>query len=256
MKKLIITFLGVAIFIASCSKKDSTPNTPTTTYISKQTFPSIGTYTWEYDTQNRLKNIVFVSSNEAANKSYNYIVNGYDESNRIVDGLYDYVSGTVADIRFINTYNAAGKITRVDFIDNANGNVDSRQTVTYPAAQQVMVNSLNSSGTVFYCDVYNLSADFKTIIERKRYNGLNGTGSLLSTDTYTGYSTIKNYSALYPVGYAAGPFSETVFATDVYAPASGVATTFTYTYESNADGYVTKRTSAGGSISTYEYVKR
>ena len=248
MKKLIIAFLAVTLLIVSCSKKYSTPNTSTTTFISKQTFTGIGTYAWEYETQNRLKNIVFASSNEAANKLYTYIVNGYDASSRIVDGLYDYVSGTVADIRSIYTYNAARKITRVDFIDSTNGNAHSRQTVTYPAAQRVMVNSLNSSGTVFCCDLYNLSADLKTITERKRYNGLNGTGSLLSTDTNTDYSTLKNYSTLYPVGDSAGPFSETVFATDVYTPASGAASTFTYNYESNADGYVTKRTSAGGSI--------
>lgn len=251
-----VPFILLSIFIASCSKKDTSPNTPTTTYISKQTFGSIGTYTWNYDAQNRLQNIVFVSSDEAANKSYNFIINGYDASNRIVDGLYDYVSGAVADVRFLNTYNAVGKIERVDFLDNATGNFASRTTATYPSAQQVMVNYIRSTGTVQYCDVYNLSADLKTIVETKRYSGLNGTGSLISTTAYSGYTSIKNYTSLYPVGYATGPTSETVFANAVYTPAAGAAISYTYTYESNADGYVTKRTSAGGSVNTYEYVKR
>jgi hypothetical protein len=47
-----------------------------------------------------------------------------------------------------------------------------------------------------------------------------------------------------------------MFATNLYTPATGAASTFTYTYEANNDGYVTKRTSASGSVNTYEYIKK
>lgn len=258
MKTKILIILCVVV-LASC-KKDKKENEPVVeqkTYISKQTFHNIGVNTWSYDAQNRLKEIVFVSANESSNKSYNYSITAFDAQNRISEGKYDYVDPTVKDARFKNTFNAAGKLERIQFYDDATGATDSYIFTTYPSNLQTMYNSYRDDGSLNFCDVHTLTADMKNLAETKRYNGPNGTGSLLSTTTYTNFnSTIKDYSSLYPVGYGSSPIRENVFATSVYIPSTGAQQTSTYTYESNADGYVTKRISTSGTFNTYEYIKR
>jgi hypothetical protein len=258
MKTKILIILCVAV-LAAC-KKDKKENEPVVeqkTYISKQTFHNIGVYTWGYDAQNRLKEIVFVSANESSNKSNTYIITAYDAQNRILEGKYDYLDPTVKDARFKNTFNTAGKLERVQFYDDATGTADSYNVTTYPSDQQRIYNSYRADGTLSFCDVYTVTADTKNLVETKRYNGPNGTGNLLSTTTYTNYnSTIKDYSPLYPVGYGSSPTRENVYAVQVYSPTTGVAQTTAFTYEANADGYVTKRISASGTFNSYEYIKK
>ncbi|RZL66614.1 MAG: hypothetical protein EOO93_05455 [Pedobacter sp.] len=257
MKTKILIILCVVVF-ASCKKKqEPTPAPELKTYIRKQTTANIGVYTWNYDGQNRLKEIVFVSANESSNKSHTYFVTAYDAQNRISEGKYDYNDPTAKDYRFKNTFNAAGKLERMQFYDDATGTADSYNITTYPNDQQTIYNSYFANGTLSYCDVHTSTSDMKNIADTKRYNGPNGTGSLLSTTTYRNInSTIKDYSPLYPVGYGSSPLRINVSAVQVYTPTTGAEQTFTFTYEANADGYVTKRISASGAINTYEYIKK
>lgn len=257
MKTKILTILCFIATTIACSKKhEPIPEVTLKTYISKQAF-SEGIYTWNYDAQNRLKDIVFVSANESANKSHTYSVTVYDASNRISEGKYDYNDPTVKDIRFKNTFNAVGKLERTQYYDDATGTADSYTTITYSNAQQTIVNGFAKNGTLSYCYVYQLTGDLKNVEQFKSYNGVDGTGTLLSTTTFRNYnSTIKSYSPLYPIGYGPTPIFENVYAVQIYTTAAGVATTYTFTYEANADGYVTKRIAPSGASSTYEYIKK
>ncbi len=259
MKHLFIAIIGLSLLMLSCRRKDKdvTPTPELKTYISKQTFHNIGIYTWSYDEQNRLKNIVFVSANESSNKSHTYSITAYDAQNRILEGKFDYVDPTVKDARFKNTFNAAGKLERAQFYDDATGAAESYNTTTYPSNEQTMFNSYRADGTLSYCDVHTLTADMKNLAETKRYTGPNGTGTLTSTTTYSNYnSTIKDYSPLYPVGYGSTPKRENVHAVQVYTPTTGAAQSFTFTSEANADGYVTRRINASGTFNSYEYIKK
>lgn len=256
MKTKTLIILCVVLSTACKKNRNVEPVAEKKTYISKQ-IHSEGIYTWSYDGQNRLKGIVFVSTNESANKSYTYSIMAYDAQNRISEGKYDYNDPTVNDVRFKNTFNAAGKLERIQFYDDATGTASDYTTVIYANAQQTIVNGFTQSGTLRYSYVYKLTGDLKNLEEYKSYNGINGTGTLLSTMTYSNYnSTIKDYSSLYPVGYGSTPLRENVAAVNIYTPASGAAQTFTFTYEANADGYVTKRKTPSGASNTYEYIKQ
>lgn len=256
MKTKILIILCIVVLTACKKNRNVEPVAEKKTYISKQTF-SEGIYTWNYDAQNRLKDIVFVSTNESANKSHTYSITAYDAQNRIIEGKYDYNDPTVKDARFKNTFNVAGKLERIQFYDDATSAAETYTTVTYSNAQQTIVNGFTQSGTLRYSYVYKLTGDLKNLEEYKSYNGVDGTGTLLSTTTYSNYnSTIKDYSPLYPVGYGPSPLRENVSAVNIYTPASGATQTFTYTYEANADGYVTKRITPSGTSNTYEYIKK
>lgn len=258
MKTKILTIL--CVFALTACKKDKKENETAIeqkTYISKHTLNNIGIYTWNYDTQNRVKDIVFVSSNESANKSYTYSITTYDAQNRIAEGKYDYNDPAVNDARFVNTFNTAGKLERVQFYNTVTNAVDSYNITTYPSTLQTIFNSYRADGSISYSEVYTLTNDGKNVAETKRYNQPNGTGNLLSTTTYTNFnSTIKDYSPLYPVGYGSTPKRENVFATSIYTPSTGAQQTFIYTYETNTDGYVTKRIAASGAFNSYEYIKK
>ncbi len=258
MKTKILIILCVAV-LAAC-KKDKKENEPVVeqkTYIKKQTFHNIGVYTWNYDEQNRLKEIVFISANEASNRSITEKVIAYDAQNRILEMKFDYVEPTAKDIRSVNTYNAAGKLERMQYYDDATNVTTSYNVAAYPNAQQTIINSYNNAGVLSGSTVQTLTSDLKNLAEIKYYTGVNGTGTLNSTTTYTNFdNTIKDYSPLYPVGYGFSPKRENVSALNIVTQASGATQTFTYTYEVNADGYVTKRINATGTFNTYEYIKK
>lgn len=212
MKTKILILLSVISLIACKKSKDVEPEPAPElkTYFYKTT-SSLGNYTWSYDTQNRLQAIVFVSANESANKSYTESITAYDAQNRISEGKYDYNDPAVQDFRYVATYNANGKLEKKQFYNVTTGATDSYETATYPSASQTMYNSYRADGSLSFCDVYTATADLKNIADIKRYNSPNGTGTLLSTSTYTNYnSTITNYTKLYPIGYGFAPLQQNV----------------------------------------------
>lgn len=253
MKTKILIILCVVI-LAAC-KKDKKENEPVVeqkTYIKKQ-ITSQGTNTWNYDAQNRLNTMQFASINEVPNPSYTYKASNFNNNGDINDALTDYISAIINDIKEINTYNADGNLIRVNFIDNVTGASQGYRTQEY-TGNQIKLTNYNASNTINSSTLYTKSADGKNVVELKFYTSA---GTLSGTTTYSNFDNKKNIQTLYPKGWSTGIKSENNYQTETYTPAStGITANYTYTYEYNEDGYVTKRIAASGAFISYEYIKK
>ncbi|MFA6278349.1 MAG: hypothetical protein WC622_16500 [Pedobacter sp.] len=254
MKTKILIILCVVV-ITACKKKETenVPKVEQKTFISKQVY-TIGTYTWNYDTNNQLSTIVFASANEASNGSSTYIINSVNSKGAIVDALEDRVSPTLIDYRYVNTYNSEGNLVRTNFFNNATGASAGYTTLEYLSNNQIKQTSFNASNEANQTAIYTLSTDGKNVIEQRSYTSA---GVLNHTYVYSNFDTKKTASSLYPKGYATSPFSENNFQSQsLILGTAGVPTNVTYTYEYNSEGYRTKRTSSSGVFDTVEYIKK
>ncbi|MEQ1554656.1 MAG: hypothetical protein ABL929_10780 [Ferruginibacter sp.] len=253
MKKILFLATTIIITFSACKKKD-VPVTPAplTTYLSKEIYPNLGTFTWAYNAQNKLSNIVFASENEAANKSYTYIVNNLDAEGKVLDATYDYVSAARADIKVVNTYTADGLLAQTRFTDLATGALLYYDNYIFTGTL-IKINNYNALNARTGYSLSTLSADGKNTTETKVFNN---SDVLQYTNTYNNFDNIKAAQSLFPKGIY-GPLPRTNnYLSQVYTNAAGVPTTYTYTYEANTDGFTTKRISASGAINTFEYIKK
>ncbi len=248
-KTILLSLLAVVLAIA-CKKNTTTPVT-TGTYLSKET-SSLGTFTYNYDVQNRLQSVVFVSSNEAINPSSTLTVTSYDAQNRLVDALTDYTSPTQIDFRETTTYDANGNVLSKRYYNNTTGVLlNGSQIADYSVPNEVKVSYYNASNVLTSYTVYKYDGN-----NRAEYRNYNTAGTQISAVVYSDYDGNKAPYTLWHTGYTVAPVSKNNVGTQKVTNSTGVTTTYTYTYEYNADGYATKRTSASGAVSTYEYIKR
>ncbi len=249
--KTILLGLLAVVFAIACKKNTSPPLVPTGTYLSKET-SSVGTFTYNYDVQNRLQSVVFVSTDEAINQSWTLTVTSYDAQNRYVDALTDYTSPTQVDFRETTTYDANGNVLSKRYYNNTTGVLlNGSQIADYSVPNEVKVSYYNASNVLTSYTVYKYDGNNRT-----EYRNYNTAGTQISAVVYSNYDANKAPYSLYPTGYSIAPASKNNVGTQNVTNYSGVTTAYTYTYEYNADGYATKRTSASGAISTYEYIKK
>ena len=254
MKPKLLTLIFIVAF-AACKKKTITaPPVTLKTYLSKQILSNLGTYTWTYDSQNRLQNIAFVSTNEASNPSYNFVVTSYDASNRIIEVLYDYTNPTKLDVKRQNVFDSNGRLMTQTFINATNSVLQSSTAVNYSGNTLTLKNK-NSDGIEQAPTVYTISTDGKNLIKSESFLR---TGELTGTTVYANFDDKKNPASLFPVGY--GFFfgvqtnnSATITFTDHFR---NTTTPYNYTYEYNTDGYMTKSIAASGAFDSYEYFKK
>lgn len=254
MKTKIILILCVVV-LAACKKKE-TENEPTVeqkTYIKKFTYTS-GEITWNYNAQNQLNTIVFVSANEASNPSNTYKVNSFNSKGAIVEATVDHVSPSITDYKQVNTYNTEGNLIRSELFNMATGATINYTIIEYLANNQVRNTQYNQDNLVNQSTLYIRSSDGKNVIEMRGYTSV---GVLSYTYLYSNFDTKKTATNLYPKGYSTSSNSENNFQSQsLTLGTAGVATNQTFTYEYNADNYRTKRTSSSGTVDTYEYIKK
>lgn len=249
--KTIFLVLWAVVLAIACKKNTTTTPEATSTYLSKET-GSVGSFTYNYDAQNRLQSVVFVSSNEAINPSSTLTVTSYDAQNRLVDALTDYTSPTQIDFRETTTYDANGNVLSKRYYNNTTGVLlNGSQIADYSVPNEVKVSYYNASNVLTSYTVYKYDGNNRT-----EYRNYNAAGTQISAVVYSDYDANKAPYTLWHSGYAVAPVSKNNVGTQKVTNSTGVTTTYTYTYEYNADGYATKRTSASGAVSTYEYIKK
>jgi hypothetical protein len=250
MNKYIIFSLLLTSVLFSC-KKDDEPASQKT-YLSKEIFPSTGMRTWTYDAQNKLTNIAFASNNETSNPSFNFRVQKLDAADRVTEAVIDYNDVTKTDIKIVNTFNADGKMISETEYNAATLAQLSSWDIAYTTTE-ILMTYKNGAGVLQFNDVYTLSTDGKNKIKWERTNA---SGVLQLRDVYSGFDDKKSPQSVFVPGWSIVPSNANNFTTDSLTNASGSTYGYTYTYEYNSDGYTTKRTSASGAVSTYEYTKK
>lgn len=248
----IICVLSLAILATSCRKDDEEIVAPTKTYLSKETLANIGSYTYNYDTQNKLASQQFTSLNETSNPSYTLTIKTY-EGDKIKTMLYDINNPTKQDYDIVNTYDSSGRLTTQIYYLVNTSTLSFRYQIEYPTNLQQIVKRFNDLNEIYSTDVYNFDAARKNVIEYKRYGFDN---ALVYTYSYSSYGDKINSKTLVPAGFSTNVDSQNNYLSLIYTPATGAATTYNYTYENNPDNYITKRTAPSGSFNTYEYVKK
>jgi hypothetical protein len=247
---LLLSAFTVTTFL-SCKKKD-VPANNLKVYITKKTFAGFGSYTYNYDGQNKLTSEVFTSSDESANPSFTNAITGYNAQGNLLSSTYDYVSPTRSDLKISYTYNANGSLDTWVISDFATNAILYSYKFEYTPTTVKRI-SLSTAGVQTGASVNTFSADGKRII---KFQNLNASNVVTFTQDYSNFDDKKNDSELYPLGLSLTPVNENNPATITATSNTGVVTVFNYTFEYNEDGYRTKRISSAGSVNTFEYTKR
>ena len=206
MKIILLIILSV-VGLAACKKENEPTPEVLKTYISKQILAGIGTYTWNYDVQNRLQSIVFVSEKETANPSYTYRVTAYDASNSIAEVIYDYISPSRGDAKMKNTFDVNGKLISRTYTEVASGAVINSNNISV-SGNTITLTTRGTDNEIQSFYVYTYSADGKNVIRDELQSK---SGIATSSSTYLGFDNKKNYSELYPIGYGIAPLSTNNF---------------------------------------------
>jgi hypothetical protein len=252
MKSKIILSTLLLCLLFSCKKKSEDVPAVQNIYCSKLIQSTLGTETWSYDAQNKPTLLTFTSVDENVNPSYNYRILKYTANGSIEEAIYDYVSPTRQDVKLVNTFNAEGKFTRVDTYNASTQTLQSYSTAIY-ATGSVRVNYYATAAVLSSYYLYIPTADGKNVEEIKSYSGNN---VLSYSNKNSNFDTQKSFQSLYPVGYLIGAVSTNNSRTIVLSEPPNTFT-YNYTFEYNADGYVTKRINATtGSVVSFEYIKR
>lgn len=251
--KTLIILCVVALAACKKDKKENEPVVEQKTYISKEIL-SIGVNNWVYSQDNYLEHMIFTSTNEAVNSSYNFGVNITDDKGRITDAQIDYTNPAKTDIRIKNVFSANGKLISSTQSNLASGVAINSYTFEY-TANTIKFSYKNELGILQYYEIYTLSTDGKNVLKIQRYNDTN---DLLSTYELSGFDDKKSVRSVYVPGYTVAPTSINNFTTQSYTDnARGAAPIIsTYTYEYNSDGYATKIISASGASNSFQYIKK
>lgn len=251
MKALTKILIAVALllFFNACKKSDSP--VPLKTYLSKTISSTTGSYTYTYDAQGRMTKENY--SNGVTTQAWQSSLNVYDAQNRLVEMVTQSPTAAWPDIKSVMTYNASGKLaTYYDYETGTPGHV-GYYSFEY-TGNTIIRRKYNGDGTINHRIEFVMDAVAANVLEARTYNAA---GTLTLTTVYGNFDTQKTPSQLYPVGLYITPASTNNFRTVTQTTAStGAVTTTTFTYDYNADGYPTKRTSSTGATVDYEYFKQ
>jgi hypothetical protein len=248
--KFILSTLLLCLLFSCKKKSEDIP--AQNIYCSKLIHPSLGTFAYTYDAQNRLATEVFTSLDENVNSSSTYKVLKYNASGAIEEASYDYVAPARTDYKIVNTFAVDGKISRTDAYNLQSGALQYYLVAIYTASS-IRVNSFTAAGVLSSYYLYTLTADGKNYTKLESFTGSN---VLSFSDTYSDYDTKKTFESLYPVSFSVYPNRVNNALKDIFIQGNST-TTYNFIYEYNTDGYVTKKTNtATGKSVLYEYVKR
>jgi hypothetical protein len=248
--KQTFLFLFVAALSFSCKKSDTVITPPAgKLLLSKVSFTSSsfsGYSQYNYDETGKLINMrQYFSGQPGSYETYEY-----DNAGRVTQVIRDYPNGNPT--RFINkhTFNADNKIATREVYNAASTPqvLVLKEIYTYTTG---MIESRNENGSGAYTGKTEYLLDAAgNVTAIKSYNASN---TLTSSTPYSSYDTKKSPYSLLPLGaYGIYPYVN-----NVGVAGSGASTT-NYTYEYNADGYVSRLNLTFGSYSetdTYEYKK-
>jgi hypothetical protein len=252
MKSTLILSTLLLCLLFSCKKKSEDVPAVQNTYLSKLVHHSLGSFAYAYDAQNRLATEVFTSLDENVNSSSTYKVLKYNASGAIEEASYDYVAPARIDYKIVNTFAVDGRTSRTDAYNLQTGALQYYLVAIYTASS-IRVNSFNAAGVLTSYYLYTLTADGKNYTKLESFTGSN---VLSFSDTYSDYDTQKTFESLYPIGFSIYPSRVNNVLKDISIQGN-TTTIFNFTYEYNADGYVTKKTNtATGKAVVYEYIKR
>lgn len=255
-QKLFFIITGLCVISFFSCRKNDTP-VQTKTLLIKAAYQSY-TDEYNYESGGTLINTFRRFSSSPGDLGIISITK-YDNKGRVEESIFTFPSGSV--VRSVNIYNANGKKEQEDqYTRTNNGEVLSWQYFYTYTGNTVLVRRKNiSNGTTL--NYYELTYDNTgNIAVYKIYNS--SSGSLIQQQEYSDFDGKKEANSLLPEGFSEIVFKEnyrSVKITSYNANGSvNSVNNFTYTYEYDADGYPTKRTTIGGnspSIITYSYKK-
>ncbi|MEO7047777.1 MAG: hypothetical protein ABI091_20940 [Ferruginibacter sp.] len=245
MKKLMFLSLALSLVFTACKKSKNEADNTHQNLLVKRTDSDGLIFIYAYDANNRMTSYTRNSNpyNPAQNYTFTYNSNGslaeYFESNNHIKGKCTYnangtiankkeysVSGTVETLVNNYTYAYAGGITTESYVYSGTGN-GFRNEYKYD------VNGNN--------------------IEEKAYSNTTTAdplGTFSGTITNANYDAKKNPNSSYPSAFLFPGSAKNNSGALVYNPGGSE----TYSYEYNADGYPTKKTSVTG-VTNYEYIR-
>lgn len=243
MKKLMFLSLALGLVFTACKKSNDVVEPAHKNLLLKITNDGlISTHT--YDASNRMITFARTSnpSNPARSYTFTYNTNGslaeYFESIGLNKGKYTYnADGTVATQK---EYNVSG----------ATETLVNTYTYTYVAGV-VMANYVYAPTGNGFRDEYKYDGN-GNLIEDKVYSNTtpaNPAGTYSVTITYGNYDAQNNPNSSYPSAFIFPGSAKNNFRSFSYSTGGSNI----YTYEYNADGYPTKRTTAGADVVAYEY---
>ncbi len=238
----MFVFLAFGLVFTACKKSDDVVEPVHKNLLLKLTNDGV-VYTHTYDANNRMTAFARTSnpSNPARSYTFTYNTNGT---------LIEYFE-SIGGFKVKYTYNTDGTVANQKeySVSGATETLSNTYTYTYVAGV-VIANYVNASSGNGFRDEYKYDAN-GNVIEDKQYTTTpaNPAGTFSSTTTYGNYDTQNNPNSSYPSAFMF-PFSaKNNFRSFSYSTGGSA----TYTYEYNADGYPTKRTTAGADLVTYEY---
>lgn len=254
-KEFLFVVTMLLLLTTACKKKDNPPPTPPApqkTRVVKADFSAVaGVYTYTYNAAGNIATETFTSTT-TGNPSRVITFTNYDLLGRITEYVTDFNDVSITDSKSIISYNSNGKIERLVYFDFPSG-VSAGYTAMEYTGLKVIVKRYSLANAFLGSTEYTLTSDGNNIAEQKNYNAAN---VLQATTTFSNYDNKNTYESLLPAGYFTVPVSKNNFQTlSRTNNVTGAVTTFTATFEYNADGYPTKRTFGSG-VSTYEYTKQ
>lgn len=261
LKKNILPAIACIIIagFASCGKDKGNDKPSGTILLSKLTVQNVGTTTtFTYDDQKRMIKAVSVFSNPKNNNTITFTYNG---EGRLVEYVKDYTDPVYEDSKTVIIYLTPG----YDFVG---ADIYSMSNLSVPRSSLDFEFSANKITRINY-KADGITASGKTEITLaeganntsaiKLYKITSGVPTLLSTENYSDYDDKNSPDGFYPKEYkllVSGILTSVNNYKNLKATDNLTEEVFTYyyTYEYNAEGYVTKRTSASGETITYEYI--
>jgi len=260
MKKIFSISVTVAtLLVASCGKDNDNSTPSGTLLLAKASIQPAGTTTtFTYDDQKRMIKAASVFSNP---KNDNTITFTYDAQGLLVEYVKDYADPIYEDTKTAVVYLTPGN----DFVG---ADIYSMSNLSMPQSSLDFEFSANKITRINY-KADGITASGKTEITLaeganntsviKEYKITGGVPTLLSTENYSDYDDKNSPYGFYPREYkllVSGILTSVnnykkLKATD---DLTGEVSTYNYTYQYNAEGYVSKRTSESGETLTYEYI--
>lgn len=256
-QKLFFIIAGLCIIsFFSCKKNDDMPAQTKTllTKISYQNFAD----ELSYDSDFRLTGFIRRINNNP--NDYNlYTFTRYNTRGQVEEVFTTTATGNAS--KEVYVYNSEGKKERIDqYAEGANGfEIFTQHLYTYTGNTVVVKRKNISNNTILNYREWTYD-NAGNVILTKIYNF--STGILTQQQEFSDFDGRKDVNTLFPQGYADFISKENYRAlkTTLYNANGTVnsVSNFTFTYEYDADGYPTKRTTAGGNspnIITYTYKK-
>jgi hypothetical protein len=258
MKKTTTSFFAILLLILAVSacKKDKNDPPPKVTLLMKEEY-SFGAFQYTYDGSNRLLSAAYNDLADAGNNYLSTII-GYDDKNRITGINTDYARSSTNDTRESILYNGEGKIERKEiYAKTTTGETLSAQFLYTYTGDKVDVTRKNVlSGAVQNFQGYTFNAAGNAI-QFRSFNAI--TGAAVTVADYTNFDDKKGIYTNMPKGWGDFSSKNNYGALAQTALATGAVLNRTFTYEYDADGFPTKRTTLGGTspvVATYMYEKR